>query len=82
MCQPRVKAGPRRRAVWMNELINYLQRGAISSWGGLQRWAPTRSVAACWADAVGGSTDPDVGTDFYGIIKEVSVWKLNITGNY
>lgn len=45
MCQPRVKARPQRCAIWMNELINYLQRRAISVWDGLQRWALTRSVA-------------------------------------
>lgn len=30
----------------MNKLSNYLQRRAVSSWGGLQRWAPTSAVAA------------------------------------
>lgn len=38
------------------------------------------SFCGCGADAVGGSTDPDVGTDFYCILKERSVWKLNIGG--
>lgn len=45
MCQSR--EGRALETCNMDEqLINYLRRGAISSWGGLQRWAPTHSVAA------------------------------------
>ena len=39
-------------------------------------------LCGCGADAVGGSTDPDVGTNFHCIIKKISGQKLNITGNY
>ena len=46
MCQRRVRAGPWRRATRMNKLINYLQRRAVSSGGGLQRWPPTCAAAA------------------------------------
>lgn len=72
MCQPRVKAGPQRCAIWMKELINYLQRRAISSWGGLQRWALTYSVAVGLMLVVGGSTDPYVVTNFYYTVKKIS----------
>lgn len=30
----------------------------------------------CGTDTVGGRTDPDVGTNFYCIIKEVSVSEI------
>lgn len=40
------------------------------------------SVCGCGAEAMGGSPDPDVGTDVYCVVKERSVWKLNIMGSY
>lgn len=40
------------------------------------------SFSGCGADAVGGSADPDVGTNLHCLVKEISVGKLNITGNY
>lgn len=45
MGHPGVNAGPCSHALWMNELVNSLQKRAISSRGGLQGWAPLCSVA-------------------------------------
>lgn len=39
-------------------------------------------LCGCGADAVGGRTDPDVGSNFQCIEKKISGRKLNITGNY